>query len=254
MNRVRIIPNLLIDNRKLVKGVNFCKHRYIGDPINAIKIFNAKEVDELVIFDRSATKNGGPDFEYLSKVCSEAFFPLGYGGGINCKEDVKKLMRLGVDKVIFNSSAFYKPDLIKDTVQHIGSQSVVVAIDYKSSFFKGSSVFIENGSNDTKESPLNYAKHIESLGAGEIILTSIQREGTYKGYDLDLLKVISSEIRIPIVASGGASGIADFENVISNSNVHAVTAGSMFIFYGSLKAVLINYPTHQIFEKITEKK
>lgn len=253
MSRVRVIPNLLIDNRKLVKGINFRKHRYIGDPINAIKIFNEKEVDELVIFDRSATKNGGPDFEYLAKVCSEAFFPLGYGGGIGSIDDVKKLMRLGVEKVIFNSSAYYNPDLIRESVDYAGSQSVVVAIDYKPTFFKGPRVFVENGSHNTKECPANYARHIESLGAGEIILTSIQREGTYKGYDLDLLKEISSEIKIPVVASGGASEIADFVKVISHSNIHAVTAGSLFIFYGPLKGVLINYPSHQIFEKITGK-
>ena len=253
MSRVRVIPNLLIDNRKLVKGINFHKHRYIGDPINAIKIFNEKEVDELVIFDISATKNGGPDFEYLTKVCSEAFFPLGYGGGVKSIEDVKKLMRLGVEKIIFNTSAYYKPELIQQAVEYAGSQSVVVAIDYKSKLLKGPTVFIENGNYNTKKNPLDYAKHIESLGTGEIILTSINREGTYKGYDLELLGEISTEVKIPVVASGGASEIADFANVITNTNVHAVTAGSLFIFYGPLKAVLINYPSYQSFEKITGK-
>lgn len=251
MSRARIIPNLLIDNRKLVKGVNFRKHRYVGDPINAIKIFNEKEVDELVILDKSALSNGGPDFEYLARVCSESFFPLGYGGGIKSIDDVKKLMRLGVEKVIFNSTAYHNPELIQEAVEYVGSQSVVVAIDYKTTLFKGKRVFIKNGTLNIKKSPLDYAKHIESLGVGEIIMTCINREGSYEGFDLDLLKEISSEIKIPVVASGGAGDIADFSSVIKYANVHAVTAGSLFIFYGPLKAVLINYPSYQNLEKIT---
>lgn len=249
MSRVRVIPNLLIENKKLIKGVNFQKHRYVGDPINAIKIFNEKEVDELIIFDKSAMRRGGPDFEYLTKVCSEAFFPLGYGGGITCIEDVKKLLRLGIEKIILNSSAYNNPSFVQQAVDYAGSQSVVVAIDYKSKLFTGPSVFINNGSHDIKKNPIDYAKYIESLGVGEIILTSINREGTYKGYDLDLLQKVATEIKVPVVASGGASKIEDFATAAKNTNVHAVTAGSLFIFYGPLKAVLINYPSYQSFEK-----
>lgn len=245
MSRTRVIPNLLIDNRKLVKGVNFRKHKYVGDPINAIKIFNEKEVDELVILDKSAMSNGGPDFEYLAKVCSESFFPLGYGGGIKSIDDVKKLMRLGVEKVIFNSTAYHNPELIREAVEYAGSQSVIVAIDYKATLFKGQRVFIDNGTFNTKESPLDYARHIESLGVGEIIMTSINKEGSYEGFDLDLLKEVSSEIKVPVVASGGAGDMADFASVIKFAKVHAVTASSLFIFYGPLKAVLINYPSYQ---------
>ena len=160
MNRVRVIPNLLVDNRKLVKGISFRKHRYIGDPINAIKIFNEKEVDELVIFDKSASINGGPDFDFLTNVCSEAFFPLGYGGGINSIDDVKKLMRIGVEKVIFNSTAFRNPNLIKEAVEYAGGQSVVVSIDYKSKLFGSTTVFVDNGSYDTKKTPLDYARYV----------------------------------------------------------------------------------------------
>lgn len=251
MSRARVIPNLLIDNRKLVKGVNFRKHKYVGDPINAIKIFNEKEVDELVIFDKSAMRNGGPDFEYLAKVCSESFFPLGYGGGIKSIDDVKRLMRIGVEKVIFNSTAYHNPKLIREAVEYAGAQSVVVAIDYKKTLFKGQRVFVENGAVDTKTAPLEYARYLESLGVGEIVLTCINREGTYDGFDVDLLKNVASEIKIPVVASGGAGDISDFSAVIRAANVHAVTAGSLFIFYGPLKAVLINYPSYQDLEKIT---
>jgi cyclase len=254
MNRVRIIPNLLIDSGKLVKGTCFKNHRYVGDPINAIKIFNEKEVDELVIFDKSASIKGGPDFQLLAKLCSEAFFPLGYGGGINSIDDVKSLMRIGVEKVVFNTSAFKNISLIKDAIEYCGSQSVVVAIDYKIKFFGGASVFIQNGDYDTKTHPLEYAKFIESLGVGEIILTSVDREGTYKGYDIDLLKIVSSEVAIPVVASGGGGKIEDFTDVLSKTKVHAVTAGSLFIFYGPLKAVLINYPSHNSLQSILGKR
>lgn len=253
MSRVRIIPNLLVENRKLIKGINFRNHRYVGDPINALKIFNEKEVDELVIFDKSASLKGGPDFEFLKNVCSEAFFPLGYGGGINSLDDVKKLMRIGVEKVIFNSTAFRNPNLVKEAIEYAGAQSVVVSIDYKSKFFGGSSVYIDNGLFDIKKSPLEYAKYIQSLGAGELILTSIDREGSYKGFDIDTLKKISTEITIPVVASGGAGKYDDFHSVISKTNVHAVTAGSLFIFYGPLKAVLINYPSYKTLQDMAGK-
>lgn len=242
MVRTRVIPTLLIEGQKLVKGKKFNKHRYIGDPINAIKIFNEKEVDELLIFDRQASSKNGPNFDYLSQLCSEAFFPVGYGGAVSSLSDVKKLLRIGIEKVVFNTTAFFNPDLIKKVVNEVGAQSVVVCIDYKKTFFHGSRVFVKNGNHNTKITPLEYAQSIQDLGIGEVILTNIDKEGSYTGYDIELLKEVSQILSVPVVANGGAGDFNHMKDVITQTNVHAVAAGSLFVFYGPLKAVLINYP------------
>lgn len=245
MARTRVIPTLLIDDQKLVKGVKFDKHRYIGDPINAIKIFNEKEVDELIVFDRQASSKNGPNFDYLAQLCSEAFFPIGYGGAVSSLSDVKKLSRIGIEKIIFNSCAFFNPELIKQAVNEVGSQSVVVCIDYKKTFFNGSCVFVRNGKYNTKKNPIEYAHNIQDLNVGEIIMSNIDKEGSYSGYDIELLNEVSQNLSVPVVACGGAGCLHDMKDVITKTNVHAVAAGSLFVFYGPLKAVLINYPKYE---------
>lgn len=243
---LRVIPVLLADNRKLVKGAQFKNHKYIGDTTNAIKIFNEKEVDELILLDITATnQNREPDYGFLSEVSSEAFFPLGYGGGITSVKQVESLMRLGIEKVVLGTSAFQNPQLVHDAVAAVGSQSVVVSMDYKKTLFRGSSVHVKNGKLNTGCSPLEYAKIMEDMGVGELIVTNIEREGTGRGYDLKTLSNLSKSLSIPIVASGGADKFSDFIDARDTGNVQAVAAGSMFVFYGPHKAVLINYPSYE---------
>lgn len=250
MSRLRVIPVLLVDRARLIKGTKFRNHKYIGDPTNAIKIFNEKEVDELILLDITATDQARePDYNFLDEISSEAFFPLGYGGGINSVKQVEKLLRLGIEKVVLGTSAFMSPELIRSIVDAVGSQSVVVSIDYKTTLLRGSKVYIKNGKINTGISPKDFARNMEDLGVGELIITSIEREGTGKGYDVEMLSELSHSLTIPIVASGGAAKTSDFIKARDVGNVQAVSAGSMFVFYGPNRAVLINYPSY---ENLTE--
>ena len=254
MSRLRVIPTLLADRKRLIKGTKFKNHNYIGDAINALKIFNEKEVDELVFLDIKATAEGrGPDFQVVQDIATEAFFPLAYGGGIRGIDDVQRLMSLGVEKVVFGTAAFLMPDLVRESSELIGSQSVVVSVDYKKTFLKGLKVFVKNGELNTNFSPLDYAKRMEDLGAGELIISSIDREGSYSGYDTEVLKEISASVSIPVVASGGAGSITDILDVSREARVSAVSAGSLFVFYGPHKAVLINYPSYDIISDLLNR-
>ena len=250
MLKTRVIPTLLIRNGDLVKGSQFKNHRYVGDPINIVKIFNEKEVDELVFMDISATERGSIDYEIISDISSEAFMPFSYGGGINSLKQIEKLFKIGVEKVIINSAAQQTPELIKDAVKVVGSQSIVLSMDIKKTLWGGYEVFTHNASTRTKNNPVDYAKRMQDLGVGEIIICSVDREGTEKGYDLKLLKSISSVLEIPIVASGGASCLDDFRQAVDIGHASAVAGGNIFIFYGKHKAVLANYPSYDELEKI----
>lgn len=245
MARLRIIPSLLIDKKRLIKGKSFKNHKYVGDVLNAVKIFNEKEVDELVLLDiKRSISNEGPNMSSLKEIASEAFFPLAYGGGITKLSEIEKLMRLGIEKVILGSSAFINPELVSQASEAFGSQSIVISVDYKKTLFGKEKVFINNGTKNTSYTPLDYAKKMEDLGAGELILSSIQRDGNYQGYDLDLLSDIAKNISIPVVISGGANMPSDFIDA-KIAGASGVAAGSMFIFYGAHKAVLINYPKYE---------
>ena len=249
MLRARIIPTLLIQNKGLVKTCRFKKPVYLGDPINAIKIFNEKEVDELVILDIEASKNGGGiDWNMLTRLNREAFMPLGYGGGITNIEDIRRIIHLGYEKVVLNSAVLNNPNLIKEAADIIGSQSLVVCVDVKKSKNGSFKVYNHLNREDTRLDPLEYIKSLESLGAGEIIIHSVDREGTYTGYEMDLLKRISSDVKIPIIALGGASSISDLKNVLK-TEISAAAAGSIFVFFGRLRAVLINYPSREEIEE-----
>tara|TARA_B110000879_G_C11082154_1_gene475308 strand:+ start:295 stop:1065 length:771 start_codon:yes stop_codon:yes gene_type:complete len=246
MSRLRIIPVLLTDHRKMVKGKKFSNHKYIGDPVNALKIFNDKQVDELLLLDISATNQlREPDYKFLEEIASEAFFPLAYGGGINSVAQIEKLMRIGIEKIVLGTSAFLNPNLVKEASAAVGAQSVIVSVDYKNPLIGKSQVFVKNGKKKTRIGPLEYAKKMEQLGAGELIITSIDREGVGNGYDLKLLASISKSVTIPVVASGGAGNLSDFVAVKNCGHVHAISAGSMFVYYGPHKAVLINYPSYE---------
>jgi imidazole glycerol-phosphate synthase subunit HisF len=248
MLKASVIPTLLIQNKGLVKTCNFKNPVYLGDPINAIKIFNEKEVDELVIFDIEASKNGkGIDWNMLQRINREAFMPLGYGGGIKSLDDIRKIINLGYEKVIINSSALNNPHFIQETSEIIGSQSLVVCVDIRKTVNGTYRVYNHVNKRNTETGPLEYIRTMESLGAGEIIIHSVDREGTYLGYDIDILREISSQVKIPVIALGGASSVADVKQILT-TEISAAAAGSIFVFFGRLKAVLINYPSREEIE------
>lgn len=251
MNRFRIIPILLIDEDGLVKGEKFKNHRYVGDPINAVKIFNDKEVDEITILDIGASReNRSPNFDLIEELAGEAFMPLSYGGGLSNLDQVSRILKSGVEKVIFNHSAVHRPKLIRETADKFGSSSTVVSIDVKSGgLFGGRKVFTLNGKENIGKDPLAFAKEMEEIGAGEIILTSIDKEGTQNGYDLKLIEHVSHEVGIPVIANGGAGNIQHFKDAIS-AGASAVAAGSFFVFQGPRKAVLISYPSNEDLKSI----
>lgn len=243
--RPRIIPVLLIDDRDLIKTVNFKKRTYLGDPVNAVKIFNRKGIDELAILDIGATKKGtAPDFELLKDIASEAFMPLSYGGGITSVDQIKELLGIGYEKVVINTSLIRKPDMIKKAIKLFGSQSIVASIDAKKISGKYCCV-IEDGSKTVRVSPLELAKKAEKIGVGEIVLNSVDQDGLMTGYDIKLVKKITKEIKIPVTAIGGAGGIHDLKRVLHEGGAHAAAGGSMFVYYGKLKAVLITAPSEE---------
>lgn len=238
----RLIPILLLTNNGLVKTLNFQSPRYVGDPINAVKIFNTKEVDELVFLDISKERHSdGPNYQQIKEIASEAFMPFGYGGGITTLQQAEKIFSIGVEKIIINSSFWANPRLVSSIAEKFGEQSVVVSIDVKKKMFGGYSVFSHSGNINVTLSPLEAALKAEEYGAGEIILNSIDKDGTLSGYDLDLIKSVATHLKIPLVASGGGSSIENFKEAL-NAGADALAAGAFFVFHGKHKAILITYP------------
>ena len=246
----RVIPCLLMRNGGLFKTVRFKNARYIGDPINAVRIFNEKEVDELVVLDiGSPGGRGVPDFELLADIASEAFMPFAYGGGITSIEHVKRLYALGVEKVVLNTSAADKPYLVSEVAALAGSSGVVVSIDVRRNWMGKYSVHVAGGTRDLKRDPAAYAHEMEQLGAGEILLNSIDRDGTMEGYDLELVGKVCKAVSIPVVAAGGAAGLPHFREAVG-AGASGLAAGSMFVFHGKHKAVLITYPEYEELERV----
>ena len=242
-SRPRLIPCLLIKDHGLVKTIKFAKPRYLGDPINAVKIFNGKGVDELCVLDIMASlENRGPDFEYLKDIASEAFMPLSYGGGITRLDQAERLFFIGYEKVIVNSAFVKRPELIREMADVAGSQSVVVSIDVRDELLGKRACYINDGKEKMNIDPIELAKIAEQMGAGEILLNSITRDGTMQGYDLQLVKDVVEAVSIPVIACGGAKDIYDFKTVLSEAGAHAAAAGSLFVYYGPQKAVLITAP------------
>jgi cyclase len=229
-------------NGGLVKTVRFAEPTYVGDPINAVRIFNDKEVDELVFLDiGSARAQKGPNFDLLADIASEAFMPFGYGGGIATLEHVKRLLALGIEKVILNTVAAHNPAFVETAMRVAGSSSVVVSIDVRRTFFGKYSVLTKGGQESTGIDPVSYARQMETLGAGELLLQSIDRDGTQAGYDLELIRAVSDAVNIPVIAAGGAGSLQDFRNAVQ-AGASAAAAGSYFVFHGKHRAVLISYP------------
>ena len=241
----RLIPCLLLHRGGLYKTEKFRNPTYIGDPINAIKIFNEKEVDELILLDIDATaKNREPDYKMIDDIASECFMPLCYGGGIKNVQQMKKVYSLGVEKISISSEAFLNPNLIKEASGIFGNQSVLVTIDIKKDFFGNKKVFIKNGLINTKLEPLTFLKKMEALGAGEIVINSINNDGVMKGFDLELLKSLKSNASIPVIGLGGAGNLDHIKEAFDISKIDGVACGSMFVYQGPLRGVLISYPKH----------
>ena len=243
--RPRIIPVLLYDDRDLVKTVQFGERTYLGDPVNAVKIFNRKGIDELSVLDIGATKNDRePDFELLKDIASEAFMPLSCGGGITKVEQVHELLAIGYEKVVFNTSLVRNSSLIQKSAELFGNQSIVVSIDAKKTS-SGYCCAIVDGSEIINKEPVEMAREAERLGAGEIVINSIDKDGTMEGYDLTLVQAVADAVKVPVIALGGAGCISDLEKVLHQGHAHAAAAGSMFVYYGRLKAVLITAPSEK---------
>ncbi|GMV32837.1 MAG: glycosyl amidation-associated protein WbuZ [Chloroflexi bacterium CFX1] len=243
MIRPRVIPALLLKGGGLVKTVKFKEPKYLGDPINIVRIFNDKEVDELVLLDIAATpENRGPQFDLLKNIASEAFIPLAYGGGIRNMDDVRKLLSIGIEKLIMNTSAVETPSLIREVADHAGSQAAVASIDVKKNFLGKYEVFTRCGQKKTGLDPVKHAVEMEKMGAGEIIINSIDRDGTMQGYDVELVRRVADSVRVPVVACGGAGNLSHVSEVIKQGRASAAAAGSIFVFHGPLRGVLISYP------------
>jgi cyclase len=242
--RPRITPCLLVRDGGLVKTVKFGDAKYVGDPINAVKIFNEKEADELVVLDIDATtKTAEPDFKMIARLAVECRMPLCYGGGVKTAQQAKRIIGLGVEKVAVSSAAIENPKLLAEIGDEIGSQSVVVVLDVKKrSFGRGYEVCTHNGRKPTGRDPVSVAAEAKALGAGEIVVNSIDHDGMMKGYDLDLAKQVRAATRLPMTVLGGAGSLADIGKLIEACGVLGAAAGSLFVFKGTYKAVLINYP------------
>lgn len=241
MSLVRVLPVLLLDNGGLVKTRQFKDPVYLGDPINAVRIFNEKEVDELILLDISATRDQRePDYTTIRDIVSESFMPIGYGGGIRSLDHIHKLYQTGVEKMVLNSASF-DFDLINQAASKYGSQAVSISIDVRKSFFGGYSVYTHNGTQKHSISPEKFARQVVDAGAGEIIIQSIDREGSMTGYDLGLIKMVADAVDVPVVASGGAGTQEHFRQALDQAGASAVAAGSMFVFKGKHRAVLISY-------------
>jgi cyclase len=239
----RVIPCLLLKGRGLVKTVKFKDPAYLGDPRNAVKIFNEKEVDELVILDITATvEKRGPNFDLIKEIADEAFMPIGYGGGVSEIQQARQLLNMGIEKIIINTQAFDHPSLIEEMAKGFGTQSVVVSIDVKKNLFGHYEAFVLSGKRNTKLDPVVYAKQMEARGAGEILINSIDKDGTMSGYDLQLIKKVATAVSVPVVACGGAGKVADLREAVVEGNASAAAAGSLFVYHGKHRAVLISYP------------
>jgi len=245
MYRPRVIPVLLLHNKGIVKTIKFSHPRYIGDPINTVRIFNEKEVDELILLDIDASvQRKAPDFDLIEEIVGEAFMPIGYGGGVKTLEQMHRLFRAGIEKVSLSSAAIENPSLVRQASMEFGRQAVVVTLDIK----RLNEKYVVSTYNDTQiidKDPVDVAQEMEALGAGELILNFVDRDGTMQGYDVQYVRKITHKVKIPVIALGGAGSLLDLRKVVFEGGASAAAAGSLFVYYGRLRAVLINYPSQE---------
>lgn len=243
MPRPRIIPVLLLSDEGLVKSVEFKKHRYIGDPINAVRIFNDLKADELVFLDIEATaQNRLISTGLVTEIGEESNMPFAVGGGISTLQDIQQIINAGAEKVIIGTAAVNNPDFIRQASETFGSSTICVCIDVKKKFLKGDRVYSNAGEKSSNYTPVEFAKLMQEKGAGEIIIQSIEKDGTMAGYDINLVKIISEAVTIPVIALGGAGNVSDLKNVHENAYASGSAAGSLFVYQGVKRGVLINYP------------
>lgn len=249
--RPRVIPCLLLKNTGLVKTRQFKDPVYLGDPRNVMKIFNDKEVDEIVLLDITATvEKRAPRLDLLGEIVTECFAPLGYGGGIRTADDARQLVNLGIEKVILNTQAVENPALISQIAVAVGSQSTVVSIDVRKARFGGYQVYTHSGTQRQRIDPVALAKQAQDAGAGEIVINSIDRDGMMNGYDLTLIQKITEAVEVPVVACGGAATVDDLGKAVLEGGASAAAAGSMFVFHGKLRGVLISFPAGHTLERV----
>lgn len=243
MNKTRVIPVLLLRGRGLVKTVKFKDPTYIGDPVNSVRIFNEKEVDELVFLDIFATREGrGPDFDLLADIAGEAFMPMAYGGGITSLEQIRRVFALGFEKVVIDSAAYGGGALIREAAAVFGAQSIVGCVDVRRTLLGRYELYSHAGGTKQPVGLVDHVKALEQQGVGEIIVNAIDRDGTQSGYDLKLIREVASNVQVPVVACGGAGSLDDMAAAVHDAGASAVAAGSLFVFVGPHRAVLINYP------------
>lgn len=254
MLRPRIIPSLLIHDNGLVKTVNFKNPKYVGDPINAVRIFNEKAVDELAIFDIDATVKGlEPNYSLIERIANQSQMPLCYGGGVKTVQQAQRIFELGIEKIALSSSVLKSPNLITEIADKVGSQSVIVVLDVKKKLFGGYEVFTHNGKKSTGINPFKFIEEAQVAGAGEIVINSIDQDGVMKGFDMTLIEKARQKTTLPMTVLGGAGSLADIKRVIDEHKIIGVAAGSLFVFKGVYKAVLINYPTKEDKESLYKR-
>jgi len=243
MLRVRIIPCLLLRDESLVKSVKFKTYNYIGDPINTVRIFNELEVDELMFLDITASReNKKPNFKILEQIADECFMPLAYGGGLNNIEDIGRIFSIGFEKVVINSHAVRDPGFITQVADKFGSQSVIGSLDAHKNLWGRYEIFTHGGTTKTGKNPVEWAQELERLGAGELLVTSMDRDGTWAGQDVKLTESVSSKIHIPVISNGGTGTVHHIGEVVKQGGASAVAVGSMLVFQGKDLGVLVNFP------------
>jgi cyclase len=243
MFRPRVIPVLLLKNRALVKSVTFRRHRYIGDPINAVRIFNDLRADELVFLDTDASRNATLiSLDFVRAVGEEASMPFSVGGGIRSLENIQAVLAAGAEKVVINTHAGENPDFVRLAADRFGSSTIVVCMDVKKRLFKGERTWTKGGTRPTDYDPVGFARLMERCGAGELIVQSIERDGTMSGYDLELIRSVADAVSVPVIALGGAGSKEDLLGAFRRGRANGLAAGSMFVYQDSKRGVLINYP------------
>lgn len=249
MLRTRVIPCLLLKGNGLIKTIKFKDEKYVGDPINAVRIFNEKEIDELIFLDVTATAEGrGPRMDYIRDIASECFMPLCYGGGVSTMQHIEELFQIGIEKVAINTAAAHDSSLIVQAADVFGSQSIVAAVDVRRGLMGRYSVYTHRASRKHAQSLEKYLRHLEDCGVGEIFLHSVDQDGSRLGYDEKLISLVCQEVGVPVIASGGAGCVGDFAKAV-HAGASAVSAGSFFVFHGKHRAVLITYPEYKELEK-----
>lgn len=254
MLKTRIIPALLLQNDALVKTIRFNKPGYIGDPINTVRIFNEMEVDELIFLDITATnEKRSPNLRILSEIANECFMPLGYGGGLNSFEIIKSIFSIGFEKVVLNSVCYDKPDFISRVAAHYGSQAVVASVDVKKNIWGNYEVYSHSGKQKRTVNLLEWVSELEHLGAGEILLTAIDKEGSWSGMDLSLIKKVTDAVSIPVIAHGGAGNIHHIGEAVNLSHASAVALGSMVVYQQKGMGVLVNFPDQNLIKQVLDE-